>query len=215
MTPETKTYKVNELFYSIQGEGHRVGTSMIFLRFAECNLACGFCDTEFASFRQLTAEQIVTELKALASEPWKSARIIPYQEGVLLDGHPWVLLTGGEPGLQADGPLVKAIRDAQFRIAIETNGMFSLPDGIDWICCSPKTAEHTLKLTCAHELKYVRGHGQAIPRPVIEAEHHFVSPLFSPDGDETRRNIDWCSAMVKANAGWRLSLQTHKFIGIR
>jgi organic radical activating enzyme len=190
-------YLVNEIFYSLQGEGVRAGTANLFLRFARCNLACsvethGFdCDTEFESGRRLSLEEIAAELRALAPACG------------------WVILTGGEPALQVDGELIDGLHAAGYRLAIETNGSRELPPGLDWITVSPKVAEHALRQRTADEVKYVRGYGQAIPATVVEAEHYLISPAF--DGDELdRRTFDWCLRLVRENPRWRLSVQQHK-----
>jgi len=190
-------YLVNEIFYSLQGEGVRAGTANLFLRFARCNLACsaethGFdCDTEFESGRRLSLEEIAAELGALAPACG------------------WVILTGGEPALQVDRELIDGLHAAGYRLAIETNGSRELPPGLDWITVSPKVAEHALRQRTAHEVKYVRGYGQAIPATVVEAEHYLISPAF--DGDELdRRTLDWCLRLVRENPRWRLSVQQHK-----
>ncbi len=197
-----KQYLVNEIFYSLQGEGVRAGTPNLFLRFARCNLACaqetqGFdCDTEFVSGRWLGVEEIAGELGALAG------------------GCRWVVLTGGEPALQVDAALIDALHAAGYRLAIETNGSVALPPGLDWVTVSPKVAEHAIRQRRADEVKYVRGYGQAVPQTVVEADHYLISPAF--DGPHLdRRTLDWCIELVKENPPWRLSLQQHKLWGVR
>jgi 7-carboxy-7-deazaguanine synthase len=197
-----KRYLVNEIFYSLQGEGIRAGTANLFLRFARCNLACtaethGFdCDTEFASGRSISMDEILEELAAL-SERCR-----------------WVVLTGGEPGLQVDRELVDALHGAGYRLAIETNGSVALPEGLDWVTVSPKVAEHAIRQRRAHEVKYVRGHGQAVPQTVVEAEHYLISPAF--DGEEVDpRALAWCIRLVKENPPWQLSVQQHKLWKVR
>jgi organic radical activating enzyme len=195
-------YLVNEIFYSLQGEGVRAGTAYLFLRFARCNLACtveshGFdCDTEFESGRRLTLEEIAAELRSLAP------------------GCGWVILTGGEPALQADRELIDGLHAAGYRLAIETNGSRELPTGIDWITVSPKVAEHALRQRTAHEVKYVRGYGQAIPATVVQAEHYLVSPAFDGDAVDLR-TLEWCIRLVRENPAWRLSVQQHKLWQVR
>jgi organic radical activating enzyme len=190
-------YFVNEIFYSLQGEGVRAGTPNLFLRLAKCNLACkvethGFdCDTEFESGRSMTLAEIVEELRQLSA----ACR--------------WVVLTGGEPALQVDREMIDALHAAGYRLAIETNGSVELPPGIDWITVSPKVAEHAIRQRQAHEVKYVRGRGQAVPKTVVEAEHYLISPAF--DGSELDpRTLDWCIRLCKENPLWRLSVQQHK-----
>lgn len=198
-----KTYIINEAFYSIQGEGMRAGTANLFLRFSGCNLTCrqeseGFdCDTEFTSGRKLTAEQIIHELKEVA--PKANA----------------VILTGGEPSLQVDAGLIQLLKAEGYYLSIETNGTTALPDGIDWITVSPKTAEHTLRQLTASEVKYVRAKGQAIPRPQVRAEHYLISPACQSDGIFTASDMAWCVELVKENPKWKLSLQTHKLLKVR
>jgi len=195
-------YVVNEIFYSLQGEGVRAGTPNLFLRFARCNLACraethGFdCDTEFESGRRMTLKEILEEMTALSSD----CR--------------WVVLTGGEPALQVDRELIDILHAAGYRLAIETNGSILLPEGIDWVTVSPKVAEHAVRQRKADEVKYVRGYGQALPRTVVTAEHYLVSPAF--DGPEVDpRTLDWCIRLVKENPPWRLSVQQHKLWQVR
>jgi len=190
-------YLVNEIFYSLQGEGVRAGTPNLFLRLSRCNLACkvethGFdCDTEFESGRRMTLEEIVAELRQLSATC------------------DWVILTGGEPALQADREMIDGLHAAGYKLAIETNGSFELPEGIDWITVSPKVAEHAIRQRRADEVKYVRGYGQGIPRTAVEAAHYLISPAF--DGAEVDpRTLDWCVRLCRDNPPWRLSVQQHK-----
>ncbi|HEV8578866.1 MAG TPA: 7-carboxy-7-deazaguanine synthase QueE [Thermoanaerobaculia bacterium] len=195
-------YLVNEIFYSLQGEGVRAGTPNFFLRLAKCNLACkvethGFdCDTEFESGRWMNLPEIVDELRQLS------------------ETCDWIVLTGGEPALQVDREMIDALHGAGYRLAIETNGSMELPEGIDWITVSPKVAEHAIRQRKAHEVKYVRGYGQAIPRTVVEAEHYLISPAFEGDRLEPR-TLDWCIRLCKENPPWRLSVQQHKVWKVR
>jgi organic radical activating enzyme len=178
---------------------------MVFVRFAECNLRCtvasaGFdCDTEFESGREMSLEEIMEQAERVS-------------EG---NGPQWMLLTGGEPGLQVDVAFVDAAHSAGYKLAIETNGTAKLPDGIDWICVSPKSAEHTLRQKTANEVKYVRCYGQEIPQPSVTAEHYLISPAFEPDWTVKQETLQWCIDLVRRNPGWRLSLQVHKVLGIR
>lgn len=207
-----KIYVVNEAFLSIQGEGKRTGTVNVFLRFAGCNLACdveagerspgGFaCDTEFASGRRMSAGGIGRLIEEVCAP------------------HPipgWIILTGGEPALQVDEALMKYLgRSMNFRIAIETNGSIDVSAfPFDWITVSPKVAEHAIKQRKAHEVKYVRGHGQAIPKTVVEADYKLISPAF--DGNRLdQRSLEWCIGLVKDNPEWELSVQQHKAWRVR
>lgn len=204
-----KRYTINEIFYSPQGEGVRAGTMNVFVRLTGCNLQCrmepgplspgGFdCDTEFASGRKLTAAEIIDEARTIAP----NCRA--------------VILTGGEPTLQVDFELVEALKSAGYFIAIETNGTREIDDAldIDWISCSPKVAEHALRLTKASELRYVRGYGQGIPRPAIKAEHKLLSPAFDAHVVDPR-SVSWVLSLLKENPDWRLSVQMHNLWSVR
>jgi organic radical activating enzyme len=209
-----RQYHVNEVFYSIQGEGVRAGTANVFVRFAYCNLECrvepgpkspgGFdCDTEFASGRAVTLgeldEWIATELGTDIQTS---------------DDTGWIILTGGEPGLQVDTELIDHLHDAGWKLAIETNGSVVIPEGLDWVTVSPKVAEHAIRQKTADEVKYVRGHGQAVPESVVVADHYLLSPAH--DGwllDD--RVLQWCIKLVKENPPWRLSIQQHKTTKVR
>jgi len=197
-----RSYRINEIFCSLQGEGVRAGTLNLFLRFSGCNESCaiethGFdCDTEFVSGRSLSAEKIVSELR---------------------DTHPtvsWIVLTGGEPALQLDEALIEVLHAAGYMLAIETNGSIELPPGLDWITVSPKVAEHAVRQRVADEVKYVRGYGQAIPKTVVDAKHKLISPAAIGEQID-RRALVWCIELVKQNPEWRLSMQQHKVWQIR
>lgn len=222
MMTMAKTYRVNEIFYSIQGEGIRAGTANVFLRFTGCNLQCsvdektylgeayraGFdCDTEFMTGRDYTLKELLQALERVGSVKWSSGA---------RRGCRNVVLTGGEPALQADKELIDALRENGWYIAIETNGTVALPDGINWICVSPKSAWHTLRQKKANEFKLVRHVGQALRSPdgFIQADWLVVSPAFGSDGSY-RDNLEWCIAMVKDDPGWRLSAQLHKLWRLR
>jgi organic radical activating enzyme len=206
----SKRYAVNEIFFSLQGEGARSGTPNVFVRFSGCNMRCdleagekspgGFaCDTEFDSSHPMTGAQIVTAALRLAPKA-----------GVGL------IFTGGEPALQLDRPLLTALRKAGFGpLCIETNGTIDVAAlGLDWISLSPKVAEHAVRVKTCSEIRYVRGHGQGIPRPSARAGRKFISPAFSGDVLDAE-TLRWCVDLVKANPDWALSVQQHKTWGIR
>ena len=200
------TYRVNEVYRSVQGEGERAGHDSVFLRFTGCNLRCsmeagpkspgGFdCDTEFESGRPFHLEQLIEWVRAEAN------------------GCQWVVMTGGEPSLQVDSKLVDALHAAGFKLAIETNGSKQVADGIDWITVSPKVAEHCIRQRTATEVKYVRGYGQCLPRTVVQAQHYLISPAFSGNQID-QRTMNWCEQLVKGTQ-WKLSLQQHKIWQVR
>ena len=197
-----KEYRVNEIFFSLQGEGVRAGTANFFLRFAGCNQCCtaethGFnCDTDFETGRSMPLPAIVAELRRT------HARCS------------WVILTGGEPALQVDEELIVGLHEEGYQLAIETNGTVTLPPGLDWITVSPKTEESEIRQRVANEVKYVRAVGQPMPQTVVKADHYLISPAFDGQtlGPETLR---WCIDLVQAHPPWRLSVQMHKFLGIK
>lgn len=205
-----KTYRINEIFYSLQGEGMRSGTANIFIRFSGCNLKCskddkfsGFdCDTEFASGVNMTVDQIIAKV----SELWPANQTAQ---------PPAIIFTGGEPGLQLDDYLVQGLKSVGWFLAVETNGTYLLSRDLDWVCCSPKSAEHTLVVATVHELKYVRHAGQGIPKPLLKASFYLISPAFNPDWSVAQETLQHCIKLVKENPKWRLSVQQHKLWGIR
>lgn len=195
-------YRINEWFYSVQGEGIRAGTANVFLRFQHCNLRCnhaeqGFdCDTEFVSGREYELDDLIGEILECGGDCRN------------------LIFTGGEPTIQVDRPLIDTLKALGFFLAIETNGTREVPEGLDWITVSPKTAEHTIRQRKANEVKYVRSYGQSIPQPLVIADHYLVSPAFiGPDVDF--KNLEWCIRLVKENPTWRLSVQQHKFWMVR
>ena len=197
------SYYVNEVFYSLQGEGMRAGEASVFLRFSGCNVRCslqthGFdCDTEYVSNRRQTLEELVEDVNNLAG-PCR-----------------WVVLTGGEPGLQATPELVSALHDCGLQVAIETNGSIDVSHlNLDWITVSPKVAEHAIKQLQADEVKYVRGYGQGIPKPRCKATHQLISPATCGHLID-RKALKWCINLVQESPDWRLSVQQHKLWGVR
>ena len=224
-----KTYTVNEIFYSLQGEGMRAGTANVFVRFSGCNMRCrkeaaddspgGFdCDTEFVSGRRMTLEEIHTAALNAMCDAGADPRV---------PGVGWQVLTGGEPGLQVDRAYCEYMHTVGWKLAIETNGSIELPHGkgrtakdtvtayaLDWITVSPKVAEHAVRQLVAHEVKYVRGAGQGIPKPTCKAQYQLISPAFNGmEIDE--RALAWCIDLAKQNPDWRLSVQAHKAWRIR
>lgn len=211
----SKVYTVKEIFYTLQGEGANAGRAAVFCRFTGCNLwtgrehdrasaACRFCDTDFVGTGPDGGRFAGPDALADAvRDKW------PQGEG----GRPLVVCTGGEPLLQLDAALVDAFHARGFEIAVETNGTQPPPAGIDWICVSPK-ARAPLVLTKGQELKLVFPQEDGMPEryAALDFEHFFLQPMDGPDVEEhTRRAVAYCLAHPQ----WRLSLQTHKVLGIR
>jgi 7-carboxy-7-deazaguanine synthase len=209
-------YTVNEIFWSPQGEGLRAGEMSLFVRFTGCNLRCsmeagelspgGFnCDTEFASGRKMAGSEIIEY----------GIKLVGQTESWWASNRAWVVFTGGEPALQLDYKLVDDFHQAGWNCAIETNGSKFVGDlGLDWITVSPKVAEHAVKQPFATEVKYVRGFGQAIPKPACEATYQLLSPAFDGlAGDDSA--LAWCLKLVRENPQWRLSVQQHKLWKVR
>ena len=217
-------YRVNEIFFTLQGEGAHSGIPAVFVRFSGCNLRCPWCDTEFEEFTEMGAEDIVAEMLSLYDVP--------------NDRRKMCVLTGGEPSLQVDKPLIEALHQAGFYICIETNGTRPLPDGIDWITCSPKLVESRtskderhltqLALKKVNEVKVVftGTYDPEIWRSQLEAEHWMLQPLryngewllmsgiddFEIDSND---NLDETVRYILAHPFWRLSVQLHKIAGLR
>jgi 7-carboxy-7-deazaguanine synthase len=205
--------KVTEIFFSIQGEGARAGCPSMFIRLAGCNLACNFCDTEFTSGKEYTLE----ELKHEMTQAIKRACGVVTPEHWGDDTERWIVYTGGEPTEALTAEHVAYFHALGWKQAIETNGTNPVPAGIDWVCCSPKVAEHVLAKNFPHgvdELRYVRHAGQpTVPVPAITAKRYFLSPMF--DGNVPNiENLKHCVALCLANPKWSLSLQMHKLIRV-
>lgn len=179
--------KINEIFYSLQGEGFHTGTPAVFVRLSGCNLACDFCDTDHRAATPMTVQEIVTEVTQYPAET--------------------VILTGGEPSLQPIAPLVDALHSAKRRVHIETNGTRPLPATIDWVTCSPKPGG-TLALTHCNELKVVfTGQDVEAIAASIAADNHFLQPC---SGLNTQDVINY----ILQHPHWHLSLQTHRLLNI-
>ncbi|MCF0188077.1 MAG: radical SAM protein [Bacteroidaceae bacterium] len=200
-----RRYDINEIFYSLQGEGFHTGTPAVFVRFAGCNLRCPFCDTQFDARMQMTAEEIVARVWSLYPQN-RPSHDISDSSGAESQIRPIVILTGGEPSLQVDNTLIQALHNAGLRIHIETNGTHELPDGIDWITCSPKNA--TVILARMDELKVVFQGQDLSQYDKYDCHNRFLQPCSNGNVPET-------VAAVKTNPLWRLSLQTHIIIGIK
>ncbi|MFN6981115.1 MAG: 7-carboxy-7-deazaguanine synthase [Brevundimonas sp.] len=210
------TYSAKEVFLTVQGEGGQAGRPAVFLRFAGCNLwsgreqdrasaVCSFCDTDFVGTdgdgggKFATADLLADHVAAM----WRGRAGDPKL----------VVCTGGEPLLQLDPPLIAALHARGFEIAIESNGTLTAPDGIDWICVSPK-ADADLIQVKGQELKLVYPQAKAQPERFehLDFERFWLQPMDGPDqAENTAAAIEYCLTHPQ----WRLSVQTHKYIGVR
>lgn len=214
-------YTVKEIFYTLQGEGAHVGRPAVFLRFAGCNLwtgreedrpraVCQFCDTDFVGVGPDGGRfETPAALADAVTSCWRGGASSGDRSG----GRRFVVCTGGEPLLQLDRPLIDALHERQFSIAIETNGTLDVPPGIDWTCVSPK-ADAQLVLQRGDELKLVFPQAGGEPERFanLDFRHFFLQPMDGPEvAAHTRAAVAYCLAHPQ----WRLSLQTHKLLGIR
>ena len=206
-------YQIKEIYYTIQGEGYHAGRPAVFCRFSGCNLwsgreedrskaICQFCDTNFwgtdgENGGKYSAEDLTLKIKSLLPEDALT---------------PFVVLTGGEPALQVDDKLVETMHDNGLEIAIETNGTKSLPDGIDWICMSPKAGTEIV-LTKGNEIKIVVPQKGIDPAnfEALDYDHKYVQAMESDNWDD---NIKHAVQYVLDHPHWKLSVQTHKYLGI-
>ncbi|MGD9783689.1 MAG: 7-carboxy-7-deazaguanine synthase [Hyphomicrobiaceae bacterium] len=207
-------YQIKEIFYTLQGEGANAGRPAIFCRFAGCNLwsgleqdrnaaQCTFCDTQFVGtdgpgggkFKR--PADLVDAIAAAAGDEAAPSLVV---------------LTGGEPMLQVDLPLITALHEEGFEVAIETNGTIRVPRAIDWICVSPKAGTKLVQRS-GDELKLVYPQVGLSPEDCLDLDFRtrFIQPM---DGPDLKKNTDAAVAFCKANPEWRLSLQTHKLLGI-
>jgi 7-carboxy-7-deazaguanine synthase len=214
------SYAVKEIFFTLQGEGAQTGRAAVFCRFAGCNLwtgreadrataVCTFCDTDFVGTDGDGGGKFASA-GALADAVERS-----WLGGVAADpgGRRYVVCTGGEPLLQLDEPLIAELHQRGFEVAIETNGTQPAPPGIDWVCVSPKAGAR-LELVRGDELKLVYPQADAPPERFagLAFTHFFLQPMDGPDVEEnTRRAVAYCLRHPR----WRLSLQTHKVLGLR
>ena len=216
-------YSVKELFATLQGEGAQAGRAAIFCRFAGCNLwsgreedrstaICQFCDTDFVGTDGVgggkfeSADELTNTIEAA------------WQDAMGTKHYRYVVMTGGEPLLQLDTPLIQALHQRHLEIAIETNGTIKIPDGIDWVCLSPK-ANAELVVKQADEIKLVVPQREYQPIEAslhrfegMDFRHRYLQPM---DGPQLRENTAYAVELCQKNPLWRLSVQTHKMIGIQ
>jgi 7-carboxy-7-deazaguanine synthase len=210
------TYAVKEMFYTLQGEGMRAGRAAVFCRFAGCNLwsgreedradaVCKFCDTEFVGTDGVGGAKFerADDLARAIAAKWPQTNN---------GAKPYVVFTGGEPLLQLDEALIIAVHAQGFEIAIETNGTLAAPQGIDWICVSPKAGAQLVQ-KCGNELKLVYPQEGSEPArfEALAFEHFLLQPMW---GDKTAENMRAAARYCMDHPRWRLSVQTHKWIGI-
>jgi 7-carboxy-7-deazaguanine synthase len=210
------TYAVKEIFYTLQGEGAQAGRAAVFCRFTGCNLwsgreadrataICQFCDTDFIGVDGTGGGRFnsAEDLAAAIAHQWPQT---------LRQGKRFVVCTGGEPLLQIDAALIRALHAREFEIAVETNGTIAAPSGLDWVCVSPK-AGATLVQDSGDELKLVFPQAAFDPDEFLSLgfKHVFLQPM---DGPSRSANTELAVAYCLGHPQWRLSLQTHKFLGI-
>ena len=200
-----RNFRVNDIFYSLQGEGHNTGRAAVFVRFSGCNLRCSFCDTDFSAFREMTSDEIIREISEYPAR--------------------FVVLTGGEPTLQVTEDFVDQLHQAGFEVAIETNGTLPVPGNIDWVTVSPKKSPlPTSPLGEVYigrqpdEIKVIFD-GKTDPEDYMPSSQEeirgelFLQPCDVGDPQKNKEIIDASVEYIKLHPQWRLSLQTHKLVG--
>ena len=193
--------RVNDIFYSLQGEGYHTGRAAVFVRFAGCNLRCSFCDTEFDSYREMTAVEIVTTISQYPAR--------------------FVVLTGGEPTLQVDEAFVDLLHQHSFEVAMESNGTRPAPQNLDWLTVSPKglrgEAKEDTGKRLPDELKVIFDE-DTDPETYLSTLHApllFLQPCDTGNAERNAVIINKCVDYIKEHPEWRLSLQTHKLVGFK
>ena len=210
-----KVFRVNDIFYSLQGEGHNTGRAAVFIRFAGCNLRCPFCDTEFDEYREMTAEEVV--------------ETIPHHPTPI---SPLVVLTGGEPTLQVDEEFVDLLHQHGYEVAMESNGTRPAPKNLDWLTVSPKSLgdgrmvksigrlPDELKVIFDEETDPMLVLTDYLPQGIshfsfLISHLCFLQPCDTGDAERNAAIIQRCVEYIKAHPQWRLSLQTHKLVGFK
>lgn len=193
--------RVNEIFYSLQGEGYWTGTPAVFIRFSGCNLKCPFCDTNHQPYVEMTEEEIMNEVKKYPAD--------------------LVVITGGEPALQLNNKMIELLHNAEKTVAVETNGTKELPKWVDWVTVSPKEPyvgkAGKVILTSADEVKIVLDDKVQHEDPTygVRADWYFVQPCDTGDKERNKAIMQQCVEFIKKNPKWRLSLQTQKILNVR
>lgn len=191
--------RVNEIFYSLQGEGYHTGTPATFIRFSGCNLKCPFCDTDFSEYTEMSEDEIVEE--------------------VCKNPATLVVITGGEPSLQLTFSLVDKLHLAKKYVAVETNGTKKLPQNVDWITISPKQTYvgkiATSIYNFADEVKVVFDGEHEISDYNINSDLYYIQPCDTGNEEKNKEIINRCVEYIKTNPKWKLSLQTQKILNVR
>ena len=202
-------YRVNDIFYSLQGEGYHTGRAAVFVRFAGCNLRCPFCDTEFDTFQEMSADDILSDIQR-------------HQTSDIL---PMVVLTGGEPSLQVDEELIGLLHLHGYYVAMESNGTRPVPQNLDWLTVSPKGSIKDCGDRLPDELKIVFDEHtdpevflSLVPHAAIPQQRPtllFLQPCDTGDAAKNAVITAQCIEYIKRHPKWRLSLQTHKLAGFK
>ncbi len=179
--------KVNEIFYSLQGEGVHTGRAAVFVRLSGCNRRCQFCDTDFSSFTEMSEDEIVFAVSKYPAEI--------------------VVITGGEPALQLTASLIDLLHKSGKQVHVETNGSLPLPENTDWVTCSPKEPPYNIRHIDELKIVFTGVDPESIAAQLPEAQSYALQPL-------SCSNTEACIDYIKAHPKWRLSLQTHKLIDI-
>lgn len=201
-----KSYRINDIFYSLQGEGHNTGRAAVFIRFAGCNLRCPFCDTEFDSYREMETDELMA---AIADYPAR-----------------FVVLTGGEPTLQVDEDFIDQLHLHGYEVAMESNGTCPAPSNLDWLTVSPKQGHSVNKACKSHAPNEIKIIFDGITDPEVlmsqigslpspNAPLLYLQPCDTGNAAQNAQLLHDCIAYIEEHPQWRLSLQTHKLIGIQ
>lgn len=196
----TKTYRINEIFYSLQGEGRWAGRPAVFVRFSGCNLKCPFCDTDFSEYREMVVEEILSEIALLS------------------DHCRFVVLTGGEPTLQLDETLIESLHSRGYFIAIETNGTHHYPWNVDWVTFSPKDAyvnNAQPVISYADEIKIVFDGEHDVSDYGVRACHKYLQPCDTGDKVKNAKITERLVDFLLDNPEWSMSLQQQKIINVK
>ena len=205
------TYKVNDIFYSLQGEGHNAGCPAIFIRFSGCNLQCSFCDTDFSQYKKMTATEIIDSLKICIKEYIPTNSNVS-SEGKGLRDNILCVLTGGEPTLQVDEELIDMLHSDGFKVAMESNGTILPPKNLDWFTVSPKnnpTVKH------CNELKVLFDDSGDVNDFGISADYYYLQPCDMNDKERNSTINKHCVDYILKHTRWRLSVQTHKLLNFK